>query len=161
MMKMETGLIKIKDVYFKKKRAFIVRNNRNCYGEIKKCLNCKSKFFAQKWSNGKCAYFCSCICLGKYRSKERNPHWKGGQTFTHKGYKTIRNVNHPFNNNGYVLEHRFVMEKLIGRYLRKDEDVHHINGIKNDNRIINLKLMKHGEHTTITNNNRWGKINGK
>jgi len=83
--------------------------------------------------------------------KGKNNHsWKGGKCVT-DGYVLIWKRGHPYaNKDGYVLEHRLVMEKKLGRYLIKDEIIHHINGIRNDNRIKNLKLTTRGIH--ITNN---------
>lgn len=43
------------------------------------------------------------------------------------------------------------MEQKLARSLTKDEDVHHINGIKTDNRIENLQLISHKKHASLTN----------
>lgn len=59
-----------------------------------------------------------------------------------KGYILIYSPEHPNRTKkNHVFEHRLVMEKKIGRFLKKDEQVHHRNGIKNDNRIENLAIV--------------------
>lgn len=49
----------------------------------------------------------------------------------------------------FIDEHRKIMEEHIGRKLKPNEVVHHINGNKNDNRIENLQLMTLSEHTRL------------
>ena len=69
----------------------------------------------------------------------KNPNWSGGRYKDKDGYIHILSSNHPYaNKNGYVFEHRLVVEKYIGRYLTPKEQVHHINHIRDDNRIENL-----------------------
>lgn len=46
-------------------------------------------------------------------------------------------------------EHRVVMENKIGRKLTRSEVVHHINGIKTDNRIENLQIISFSKHTSM------------
>lgn len=52
---------------------------------------------------------------------------------------------------GWIRQHIYVMEKHIGRKIKSDEAVHHINFIKTDNDLNNLMLMNHGEHTALHN----------
>jgi hypothetical protein len=78
--------------------------------------------------------------------------WKTGKRIS-SGYIEIFCPNHPNAINGqYIREHRLVMEKYLGRYLTQTEVVHHINGIKNDNRLFNLWLFKSNkEHLEFHN----------
>jgi len=85
--------------------------------------------------------------LKGWNSGEKNPNWKGGKARHSEGYVLILQKKHPFSNHqGYIPQHRLVMEKHIGRYLYKGEMVHHINGNKKDNRIENLELTTQSKH---------------
>lgn len=46
-------------------------------------------------------------------------------------------------------KHREIMEAYLGRRLEPWEDVHHLNGIRDDNRIENLAVMPHSEHMKL------------
>ena len=86
---------------------------------------------------------------------EKHPNWKGGRIIDMKGYGLIYKPDHPYAHvDGYVRENRLVMEQHIGRYLRPDEDVHHKNENKQDNRIGNLVLVDHALHTSHHRNMR-------
>lgn len=80
--------------------------------------------------------------------RENSANWNGGFRKTSKGYRQVLMPEHKrADNSGYVLEHILVFEKESGIELPPNCCIHHINGIKNDNRIENLCMMTHSAHT--------------
>jgi hypothetical protein len=87
----------------------------------------------------------SCGChipgLNKKSLMENAANWRGGRRYDEDGYVQVYCPKHPAcKSNGYIREHKLVMEAKLNRYLVKGETVHHINGIKDDNRPENLEL---------------------
>ena len=107
--------------------------------------------------------YCSHPCYAVNKVGEKNENWKGGKYLSNWGYYYIRAPKkHPQKAyNGYIFEHRLVMEKHIGRYLKPTEHVHHINGIKTDNRIENLVIITKAQHNTIHFKNKPSHLKGK
>jgi len=73
--------------------------------------------------------------------------WRGGRRKIKQGYVYVFKPDHPKSTTlGYVMEHRLVAEKIIGRLLEDDEIVHHIDGVKDNNDPSNLKVIKKVDH---------------
>lgn len=79
---------------------------------------------------------------GPAEIKKKAGNGKGGSRFTAKnGYVFVRIPDHPnAYANGVVMEHTVVMAEMLGRPLKKGENVHHKNGDRADNRPENLEL---------------------
>lgn len=86
----------------------------------------------------------------KRNHPRRNNGEFGTEIINHAGYVMVYMPEHPHSGkSGYIAKHTLVMEKHLGRYLTADETVHHINRIRSDNRIENLKLMTKAEHMQL------------
>ena len=128
-----------------------------------KCLVCGKEIVIPKYREkvGRGGIYCSHKCGGQANVREKNINWKGGRRNV-GGYIYLLKPDHPNSGvNGYVAEHRLVMEKKLGRYLDPKEVIHHLNGKKADNREENLELRKNqsvhksGEEAIL----RWVKEN--
>lgn len=116
------------------------------------CQNCKKKFV--RISSIK-QIFCSVECYKKLRVGKLHSRWKGGKIIN-DGYIYIYCPDHPnTTKEHYVLEHRLVMEKHLGRYLKHGEIVHHKDHNKQNNKFSNLMLCRsNGKHSKIHHNKR-------
>ena len=112
----------------------------NCGGEI-----------PYRYQNGRKRSKNIVYLAGHFNKMENNGQWKGGRYIDDNGYVNILCKGHPgADKDGYVLEHRLIMEKHLGRYLTNNEHTHHINRIRDDNRIKNLQLCtSNSEHMRI------------
>jgi len=97
-------------------------------------------------------------------NKSENPtKRKGKGWYKMSGYILQYAPCHPHaNSRGYVLEHRLLMENSLHMYLPKDAVVHHVNNIRDDNRIENLQYFQeqstHAKHHDVGKRNPNGQF---
>lgn len=119
-------------------------------------------------------WWCKCDCgaiTAKYASNLRNgstqscgcfrqDKWEDQHkelVFNADGYAFAHAPHHPRSRHGRVREHILVMEKALGRYLLPEEEVHHLNADKADNRLENLELWtrSHPAGSRVTDKVAW------
>lgn len=152
----------------KQRQTILKHSSYNTHGKISTPVSfnyrnknwLKSKYQKEKLSMHNIANLCgvthSCVLrwMIKYSIPRRVPTNKGDEngnykdgTKLHSGYKLIKTKNHPqAQANGYMREHRLIMEKHLNRYLTANEHIHHKDGNKLNNNINNLELMTNTEH---------------
>jgi hypothetical protein len=116
--------------------------SRKCSGlasrkrKIVCCKNCGAEFETTRNE------FCSKECVYEYKKKTGST--KRGGFWFENGYKVLNTED-----GRGIKEHIKVMQDHIGRELKEDEVVHHINGDRLDNLLENLQLMTRGEHSRL------------
>jgi len=120
------------------------------------CLLCRKEFIDNPSAKRQ---YCSGSCRASSRIGELASRWNGGVSHhSPHGYIRVRRPNHPqAHASGYIFQHRLVAEKKIGRPLRRDEHVHHINGIKHDNCPDNLVVLPMREHASLSAKELWNR----
>lgn len=86
------------------------------------------------------------------QERDRNPNWRGGRSVASNGYVLIRvgTHHHLADVRGYAYEHRLVAEEMLGRRMRPQEVVHHVDGDKQNNLPKNLRVFGNRAHHFVT-----------
>jgi HNH endonuclease len=94
------------------------------------------------------------------RRGKNNVNWKNG-TYEKGGYVLVYQPYHPRcpKNKRYIKEHVLVAEQALNRFLTPDETIHHLDEVRDNNKIENLYLFPNQtEHKKYHANIRWGNI---
>ena len=129
------------------------------------CKNCNKEFYRTRRNESGTIYreqeLCGKQCKNEWVSKlYRQRH--GLPTITRRVRRRYAVLRIPATNGTptyEILEHRYVMEQHLGRKLLPEETVHHVNGLKTDNRLENLELFssRHGPGQRVVDKVRFAK----
>jgi len=130
--------------YISSMKDTLGRNNRSLPDLA--CAQCGSMFRPAR----RTSTYCSVPCA----RKKNGGHNRKPETWWINGKGYVEGRVWADGKQRMVKQHRWVVEGVIGRRLLRHEDVHHINGDKQDNKPENLEILSHGEHSKITNGQR-------
>lgn len=138
---------KIKHLYLIEKLGIkSVSERLSCdYGLVQRRLK-RMGALRSKSEGVKIAYEQGRLKPGGQWTRDKNPRWKGGRYVRPDGYVVLLMPEHPRACRGVVLEHIVVWEKAHNQPLPKGWVVHHLNGIRSDNRPENLFGMPKSTH---------------
>ncbi len=140
------------------------------------CDNCGKRFKRSKSrfnrkDTAKRFFYCSKKCVSPFKNQklpkeilekrepaktgEEHHSWKGGRYINDQGYVMVHLPNNPHSySNGWALEHRVIASKKLGRKLKTSEQVHHIDGNKQNNSPNNLIILTCPQHTRLHSQNQ-------
>ena len=113
---------------------------------MRACRSCGKQFAARRSSHMYCSRACAWRHNGGQNRKDET-WWIDSKGYVQGrvwiGEKQIR-----------VKKHRWLMEQHLGRKLMSTEDVHHVDGNKQNNSLDNLQVIDHAAHTVLTHTGR-------
>lgn len=135
-------------------------DNAQFKGDVKECVTCGKEVKVSPSlvrENNFCSNECRLKWLSKHVTETMNvPGHSTGHKAPHltalnreRNPKLALEPDAIRRGNYNTKDHRKAMEKILGRELKPDEDVHHKNGIHDDNRPENLQVMKRGDHLRL------------
>ena len=121
------------------------------------CENCGKPTNRLHGRAGHKIRFCSLECAGEGHF---NGHWKGGRKIDNFGYVLVwvPKEERYGRVDCYIREHRYKMERHLGRKLEFNEIVHHKNHNIKDNRFCNLEVISRSKHSSFHNSKHGRKI---
>jgi len=132
-------------------------DKRNYQYSIFSCSFCGYEV-VKKTKDGSKAVYCSHKCYALNRSARGSYN----DYVIISGYKYLYRPEHPNKTkHNYVAEHRIVAEQKIGRLLKPNEDVHHIDFNKLNNHPNNLSVLTKSEHIRLHKTNKKRGEDGK
>ncbi len=122
------------------------------------CPDCKRQYWKREYDISRS--MTGGLCIRCCRKGPRSVRWGQSIGCKSEGYNLILlRSDDPFfpmvtqcltESGGYIREHRLVMARKLGRCLKSSEVVHHLNGIRDDNREENLALVTNKSHPRLT-----------